>query len=197
MNRREILRYTALLTGSAVSASLAGAILSGCSEKTAETTAKQSATSSAQLPFLHFFTPEQFALVAQLADTILPRTDSPSATDVGAHTMLDAMFGQVFDENYKNYFKTQWLALQEYLVQQKFVSLATDGRVALLQSLALSEDTALENVKRGLVETKQHLVVYYLTTGEVAKKFLNYVPIPGVYQPCISVQDVNNKAWAL
>lgn len=197
MNRRQILEYTAWLTGAAVSAPLASALLTGCSDQVQQATSSAQASSQAALPLLHFFAPEQFKLLTQLADTILPRTDSPSATDVGAHAMIDAMFGQVFDDNYKSYYKSQWLALQEHLNQKSFITLNTEARVGLLQALELSEDSTLENAKRGLIETKQQLVVYYLNTGEVAEKFLNYVPIPGVYKPCISVQEVNNKAWAL
>jgi hypothetical protein len=198
MNRRQILEYTAWLTGAAVSAPLASALLTGCSEKVQQATVNTQASGAASsLPLLHFFAPEQFKLLAELADTILPRTDSPSATDVGAHTMIDAMFGQVFEGDYKSSYKSQWLALQDYLNQKGFGSLDTDARVSLLQTLELSEDSTLETAQRGLIETKQQLVAYYLNTGEVAKKFLNYLPIPGAYHPCISVQDVNNKAWAL
>lgn len=197
MNRREILRYTAWITGSAISASLASAILSGCSE---QTTDQNKAKGTDVLPpsnLLHFFTPEQFTLVGLLADTILPRTDSPSATDVKVHITIDSMLGQVFDATYQTAFKTQWLALESYLGQQKFLQLSSADQVQTLTSLELSQDGAVANAKKALVEFKQQVIAYYLTTEEIGEKFLNYLPIPGFYKPCISVDEVNNKAWTL
>lgn len=197
MNRREILRYTAWITGSAVSASLASAILSGCSEQPAEQNQATGASNSASSSLLHFFTPEQFTLVGLLADTILPRTDSPSATDVKVHITLDSMLGQVFDSDYKAAFKKDWLALENYLTQQQLLQLESPAQLEALRSLELGQDEHLASAKKAWVEFKQQVIAYYLTTEQVAKNFLNYLPIPGFYKPCISVDEVNNKAWAL
>jgi hypothetical protein len=197
MNRREVLRYTAWITGSAVSASLASAILSGCSEQNSEQN-KATGTGTAPLSnLLHFFTPEQFTLVGLLADTILPRTDSPSATDVKVHITLDSMLGQVFNSTYQTAFKSNWLALEKHLNQQQFLQLAPTAQVDALRSLELSKDDTAASAKKALVEFKQQVIAYYLTSEEIGEKFLNYLPIPGAYKPCISVDEVNNKAWAL
>lgn len=197
MNRREVLRYTAWITGSAISASLASAILSGCSEHSTEQTQATSAKNSSSSSLLHFFTPEQFSLVGLLADTILPRTDSPSATDVKVHITVDSMLGQVFDSANQASFKSKWLALENYLSQQQFLTLEPPAQVETLRSLELSQNDTFTNAKKGLVEFKQQVIAYYLTTEEIGKNFLNYLPIPGVYKPCISVDEVNNKAWAI
>lgn len=197
MNRREVLRYTAWITGSAISASLASAILSGCSERPAEQTQAKKTNISPNTTLLHFFTPEQFTLVGLLADSILPRTDSPSATDVNVHITLDSMLGQVFDSNYQAAFKSGWLALEKYLSQQKFLQIEPAAQIEILQSLELSQSAATASEKKTLVEFKQQVIAFYLTTEEIGKNFLNYLPIPGVFKPCIPVDEVNNKAWAL
>lgn len=95
MNRRQILQYTAWLTGGAVSTAFTGAFLSGCSDGQQAGRQPAAVTINGEMPILHFFTPEQFVLLTRLADTILPRTDSPSATDVKAHITLDSMVGQI------------------------------------------------------------------------------------------------------
>lgn len=197
MNRREVLRYTAWITGSAVSASLASVILSGCSEQKSEQNNAIGTDNAAHSGLLHFFTPEQFTLVGLLADTILPRTDSPSATDVKVHITLDSMLGQVFASTYQSTFKTHWLALENYLGQQQFLKLSPTDQVETLKTLELTQSEDLVSAKRALVEFKQQVIAYYLSTEEIAEKFLNYLPIPGFYKPCISVDEVNNKAWAL
>lgn len=197
MNRREVLRYTAWITGSAISASLASAILSGCSEQASEQNKVTGTDITSYSSLLHFFTPEQFTLVGLLADTILPRTDSPSATDVKVHITLDSMLGQVFDSTYQTTFKTHWLALENYLGQQQFLQLSPTAQLETLKSLEVSQSEDAMNAKKALVEFKQQVIAYYLTTKEIAETFLNYLPIPGFYKPCISVDEVNNKAWAL
>lgn len=197
MNRREVLRYTAWITGSAISASLASAILSGCSEQPIEQNQAKGTNISSSASLLHFFTPEQFTLVGLLADTILPRTDSPSATDVKVHTTLDFMLGQVFDSAYQTTFKSDWLALEKHLNQQQFLQLEPPAQIDVLQALELSQKDETADAKKALVEFKQQVIAYYLTTEEIGKNFLNYLPIPGFYKPCISVDEVNNKAWAI
>lgn len=197
MNRREILRYTAWITGSTLSASLASAILSGCTEQTTDKNTTASAPSATNSSLLHFFTPEQFSLVTLLADTILPRTDSPSATDVNVHITLDSMLGQVFDSQYQATFKTRWLALENYLNQQQFLQLSPTAQIETLQSLELNQNEETASVKGALLEFKQQVIAYYLSTEEIGKTFLNYLPIPGTYKPCISLDDVNHKAWAI
>ena len=44
---------------------------------------------------------------------------------------------------------------------------------------------------------KQQTVAYYLSTEEVATKFLTYLPVPGKYEACITVEEAGGKAWAL
>lgn len=183
MNRRDMLKYTALLTGAAVSAPFASAFISGCTRE---------ATTSELL----FFDANQFNLLTQISDTVLPRTDSPSASDVNVPETVDSMLGLVFDDEFKNIFRNQWSALENFLSDQKFGQLNQTERVQLLSDLELSQNDEVANAKLAFRELKQQVIAYYLNTEEVGTEFLNYLPIPGQYEPCISVEDVNNKAWA-
>ncbi|CAN5362559.1 hypothetical protein BH23BAC3_BH23BAC3_13880 [soil metagenome] len=185
MNRREMLKYTALLTGGAVSTSFATIFLSGCSRVTAEVSE------------LHFFDLDDFELVSRLADTILPRTDTPSATDVNVHYTIDNMIGLVFDMDFKSNFKNQWDELETHLSDQNFLQLEQSEQVELLRNLELNLNSVTENAWQAYMELKQQVIAYYLTTEEIGKEHLNYLPIPVEYKPCISVDDVENRAWAI
>lgn len=195
MNRREILRYTAWITGAAVSAPLAGAILSGCSE--APNNLQPSADDSTKMGVLHYFSPEKFLLLTLVADTILPRTDSPSASDVQVPATVDSMIGKVFDEDYQAGFKLQWLQLESYLRAGNFAELDSAARVELLRDLELGQSEELASARTCFTDLKQQVVAYYLTKEEIGEKYLNYVPIPGKYEPCISLEEANNRAWAI
>ncbi len=179
-----MLKYTALLTGAAVSAPFASAFLSGCSRE------------STAVSELLFFEPGQFERATLLADAILPRTDSPSATDVNVHFTIDAMLGLVFDEEFKTTFRRQWSALETFLAGNNFTDLDASAQAELLSDLDLG-NSGNEDARVAFKEFKQQVIAYYLSTEEIGKEFLNYLPIPGEYRPCISVEEVNNKAWAL
>lgn len=196
MNRRQILQYTAWFTGTAVSAPLAGALLSGCSESGGNGAATP-ASDEKGLPVLHFFSPEQFRGVTLLADTILPRTDSPSASDVNVHITVDSMLGRVFSEANQRLFKNNWLALERHLERSGFAQQNAEQQTEFLRALELSTDAEHAEARQGFLDFKQQVIAYYLTTEEVGRNFLNYVPIPGTYEPCIPVDDVNNRAWAI
>jgi len=185
MNRREMHKYTAFLTGGAVSASFASVFLSGCSRPAEEVSE------------LLFFDTEQFEMVTLLADTILPRTDSPSASDVNVHYTIDTMIGLVFDTEFKNKFIEQWADLENHLTAHNYRQLNQPERVELLRRLELNRNSETQNARLAYVELKQQAIAYYLTTEKIGKNHLNYLPIPGGYEPCITVDDVENRAWAI
>lgn len=195
MNRREILRYTAWLTGTAVSAPLASAVLTGCSDAPSGT--ESTAAKAAEGQVLHFFSPDAFELVTEVADTLLPRTDSPSASDVSVPQTLDSMLGQVLTPDYVETFRRQWADLEKALTQADFTGQDQAGRETLLSQLETATDATQANARDAMVMLKQQVVIYYLTSETVGEQYLNYLPIPGEYKPCISVDDVDNKKWAI
>lgn len=195
MNRREILRYTAWLTGTAVAAPLASAVLTGCSDAPSDAAAPAGNPSDGQV--LHFFSPDAFHLVTEVADTLLPRTDSPSASDVGVPQTLDSMLGVVLERSYVEQFQRLWSDLETTLKQDNFVGQDGAGREALLSQLETTQEPTLASARDAMVMLKQQVVIYYLTTETIGEQYLNYLPIPGEYKPCISVDDVDNKKWAI
>ena len=70
MNRREALKHSSLILGYTISASTLSQVSSGCTSK----------PNSDWVP--GFFTKEQFATISQIAERILPTTDTPGAKDL-------------------------------------------------------------------------------------------------------------------
>ena len=130
MERREILKYTALLTGAAVGAPLWSALLSGCDAAPNENAATDQ---------LQFFNREEFVLLAGVIDLILPKTDSPSASDVGVHYTIDGMVGTVYQDEDKAGFRKGFDALAGYLNSategKGLLSRETSEQLNLLQQL--------------------------------------------------------------
>jgi hypothetical protein len=192
MKRRDILKYTALATGAAVSAPLLSSLLVGCRSEITESGAAET---------LHFFSRDEMALVKDLVDLILPKTDSPSASEVGVHRMIDAMVGTVYAEKDRALYKKGFAALASYLKEaaagKEFVSLAADVKLPVLQQLDRSGDASASAPRQALLDFKQQTVAYYLATEEIGKNYLNYLPIPGAYNACIQLSEVEGgRAWA-
>src|ERR1041385_4711900 len=50
------------------------------------------------IPMSSELSPAHLALVRAIADTIIPRTDTPSATDVGVHKFVDVIVNEYLPE---------------------------------------------------------------------------------------------------
>lgn len=181
MKRREVLRYTAYATGAAISAPLLSSILSGCTEIDDSLDGQQ------------FFGKRDFEFVKNLADTILPKTDSPSASEVGVHTTIDAMVGTVYNKKDRAAYKKGFSSLVAHL--GNFPDLDAKEKLELLQNL--EEGNASDDVRKAYTDFKQQTIAYYLSTEKIGKNYLNYLPVPGDYESCISLDEVGGKAWAL
>lgn len=190
MKRREILKYTAFMTGAAVSLPLMSTILSGC--KTDAVTA----TSDFKL---NFFSSDEFKFVKGLVDTILPKTDSPAASEVGVHKMIDSMVGTTYQEDAIKKYREGFDAFVSYLKTQsgdsEFGKLTQEKKIEILKALDASADNPIP--RAAYLELKQQTIAYYLNTEEIGTKFLNYLPVPGEYDACIDLADVGGKAWAI
>ncbi len=181
MKRREVLKYTAYLTGAALSAPLVSSILSGCNPE----------ASTEGVAFdPQFFNPDQFSLLERLVDTILPKTDSPSATEVGVHRMVDHMLSEAYTEENQKSYQKGFEALASHLEGEADLA-------AALQKIEAKDPSISESVQKAYLDLKQQTVAYYLNTETIGKNFLNYLPVPGEYQPCIKLADVGGKAWAI
>ena len=185
MNRRDVLRITALATGGAICTPLASSILSGCTVPPPDLPEGE----------LFFFTPEEYVLMKSYVDTLLPKTDSPSASELDIHGTIDKMVGTVYFPQDRENYRTDFDTLLKVLNQKgKFKDLEEKDRIKTILKLEGETDSPAANAHRHI---KQQTVAYYLSTEEIGKNYLNYLPVPGEYQGCISLEEAGGKAWAL
>jgi hypothetical protein len=193
MNRRQILKYAAMVSGTALCAPLTTAMLSGCTEQVSmPVNALDAAASGAQ-----FFNAKDFKLLSHVMDVILPKTDSPSATEVDVHLILDNMFAKVYQPEYQNKFNNLFAELSLYLNDNDFYQADNAQKLTLLKALETLPNEQRNNAYWAYVDIKQQTVAFYLSTEEIAENHLNYMPIPGEYKPCVSVEELGGKAWAI
>ena len=77
MDRRKALKNMGLAMGYTVATPAVMSLLKSCKTENAETWTPQ------------FFTPEEGSAIKKLVDVLLPKTDTPSASELGLHKFLD------------------------------------------------------------------------------------------------------------
>ena len=198
INRREAIRRVALLMGGAVSAPAILGVLSGCSAEPA-TEAEWKPT---------FLTQAQAALVAEVAEIMIPRTDTPGAKDVGIPAFIDKMLKDVYAKDEQTRF---FAGLAELETQAKrehgrtFLELEPAPRAALVKQvhdLAVEAERApnpsvAERGRPFILTMKELTMLGYFTSEPGATQVLQYRPVPGAYHACVPLaQAGKGKTWA-
>ncbi|UCE93657.1 MAG: gluconate 2-dehydrogenase subunit 3 family protein [Flavobacteriaceae bacterium] len=180
MKRRELIKMISLSTGAVLSIPLSNSLLTACKKV-------EPVKETVFTPY--FFSDREFSFVREILDVILPKTDSPSANDVGVDQIMDTMIGTVYSPDQQKSFREKFNALTGYM------DFRTD--TSKIQQLITSETEDDKMARNAFLDIKQQAVAYYLTTKEIATKYLNYLPVPGMYEACIPLESVGGKAWAI
>ncbi len=172
MKRRQALKKTAYLAPSFWALPTVASFIQGCGKEI-------------QAPEeLLVFDSKDLQLVSALADTILPKTTSPSASEVKVPQFLDLLLSEVFDDAYQNRFLQ---GLHEFdqscedARSQSFSKLEPQAQREFLQEIdhqvfAESQDHPFYS------GFKQLVVKIYYSSEEGVKQNLNYRPVPGPFQ---------------
>jgi len=193
MNRREALKQAGLVLGFAISAPTLSAVLQGCKAKP-------------ELAFQpQFLNADQAGLVAEVAEIIIPKTDTPGAKDAGVPQFIDV----VVKDCYKKEDQDNFLAgLADFDKAAKdsygdaFLDLDHEQQVEYVtkvhkEALEAAKDPANKDKPRAFVMIMKELtVVGFFTSEPGATQVLQYVAVPGAYHGCISVQEAGGKTWA-
>lgn len=200
MNRREAIRRVALLMGGAVSAPAMLGLLSGCS-------AEPGADAAAEWK-PKFLTQAQGALVAEVAEIMIPRTDTPGARDVGIAAFIDTMLKDAYPKDDQARFVAGLADFEAQALREHghaFLELEPGQRAALVKKV---HDPAVETERRStlpvnerhrpfILTMKELTMLGYFTSEPGATQVLQYRPVPGAYHACVPLQQAGNgKTWA-
>ncbi len=152
-----------------------------------------------------FFTTEQAATLTQITETILPKTQTPGATDIGISQFIDKVIGQLLNTEaqqdiIKGIEEIDRLAKSRF--NDKFNSISAEQKQVILLELdknAGSYPLTLWGItlqKPGPVSFFRHLkrltLFAYFTSQEIGKGVLRYDPVPGDYLACIPLDGLNS-----
>lgn len=215
MNRRLALKNLGLSLGYVVAAPTLIGIVQSCKNNKGDAFAPE------------FFSQEEGNILVILMDIILPKTDSPSASEANVHMFVDQYINVSNTTEEKALFKAKmanFLSLAKNSAGKEVTTDVTTEELekALASCLKLSEeqieqqDVVMKNYNSAIAngevaeldlnsgaiafahELRGWTIMGYKVTEDIAKNFLAFDPIPGKYVPCGTTEEfTGGKAWAL
>jgi hypothetical protein len=183
MQRREALKKTLLAMGYTISVPAVLSIFESCNSNTDKTLK------------LEFLSASQATLVGEIAETILPRTQTPGAKDLHLDQFIDRMVKQLFSIPEQQMF-LEGLDMFEKECKdmngKEFGKCSVEQRHALLTKMETISEKKTSGVwsmakkKAGpgsfYRRVKELSLIGYFTSEEIGKKLLVYDPVPGAYK---------------
>ena len=190
MNRRDAISRVALLLGGTVIG--AEFFLSGCKNE------DKKIGSSVD------FKPEDIAFLDEVAETIIPQTDTPGAKAAKVGTFMSVMVKDCYDEDNQKVFLEGMNKLNDASKKKfnsGFMQVTPEQRKQLLNEIDKEMKDYGKNKKQEdpahyFNQMKQLTLLGYFTSKEGATQALRYVAVPGRFDACIPYKK-GDKAWAL
>jgi len=189
IQRREILRRAAWLLGGAVSAPAALAILQGCSAK--------ESVPAAMAPALKFLKADQFAVIAEIAEIMLPKTDTSGAKDAGVPAFIDVVLDAVYDPESKDRFNAGYAEFETAAKAggKPFLEQEPAARAAFVKT---SLETALagdRNPRPFILMTRELALLGYFTSQPGITQNMTYEAVPTVYHGCVPISQMKMPVY--
>ena len=172
MNRREVIRRSAL---TALGIGLTPSVLLSL-----ESCSKKEPTDTVQ----RYLSGEKYDVLWVIAERILPRTDSPGADDAGVAPFVDQLFGEYFNEADRQMYEEgldQFMLDCEETFGNSFLDLAEGDQMDYLIALDKKgqDDPFFSSLRK--------IILWAFFTSEIGMKSMNYLPIPGRFNGCITI----------
>jgi len=215
MDRRKALRNMGLALGYTVATPTLIGIVQSCQEET-------------ELEWTpDFFSKDEGTVLTKLVDIIIPKTDTPSASETQVHLFIDRFADQVMKPEEQDFVKMSMGRFMEKALKDSGKEKAGDLTAEELEPVVAAalkttpEDqtknyTAIQQYQDAISEGKEALlnedisrfafannlrgltIMGYKTSEYVGEEVLVYLPVPGEYIACGDLQELTGgKAWAI
>lgn len=160
-------------------------------------------------PFTGFDT-DQLTLVSEIAETILPATDTPGAKDAKVGEFIQLMLKDCYypkDQNSfldglaslsgKGFMKASAAEREKLLTEAEDAALKFNEEIAQKRKQAKESQQSFDEPGVPFFSLMKELTLLgYFTSEAGATKALDYVGVPGRYEGCIDLKP-GQKAWAM
>jgi hypothetical protein len=148
---------------------------------------------------------DQALIVTQVADVIIPKTDTPGAKDVGVPQFIDVMLKDCYTKEDQDHFLSGLQAFEDGAQKEysdSFLDLTPENKIAYVSkvhSAALEEQKTVQPAPKRpfILMMKELTMLGYFTSEPGATQVLQYVAVPGAYHGCVPLSEAGNgKTWA-
>lgn len=200
MNRRELLKRIAIVTGAGFSGSLAQNVMAGIAPTAA--------------PSKAIFDAETSKMVTTLAEMIIPKTDTPGAIEAGVPKFIEMMVADWYNDKEREIFFSGLASLNQFCEEKfkkKFLKCNAEQQVAALQdaeaqakakvmfgNTVFGSDLQAKKVDSStpfFTKIKELTVLGYYTSEVGAQTELSYDPMPMRYEGDYDFVKVG-KQWS-
>ncbi|WMT89222.1 gluconate 2-dehydrogenase subunit 3 family protein [Pelagibacterium sp. H642] len=191
MNRRDLLKLITAATGMSL---IGGTIVTA-----QELFGPQSDTGRAFGEAGSALSDEEIAFLNEVAEVILPRTDTPGAKEADVATFMSAYVADVYSADERETFLTavpEISARSQDQFGKDFLDLTKDERLTLVSELDEEARAAASSDDPHYFTMVKQLTLLGFFTSEVgATQALRYEAVPGGYDGC-AVYEEGQPAWA-
>ncbi len=200
MNRREAIQKAAITLGYAISATAIGGVLNGCKAK----------PNLVYKP--NFFSEDQARTVSELAEIILPKTNTLGAKEAGVPGFIDSLLKEVYTKEQQDAFMRGLAEFDEEAKKSYGDNFGECKKEDQLAFVKKKHDEAMSSVgaagvegwwnagkgkeKPFIIEVKELTILGFFTSEPGATQVLQYNQVPGPFQGCVPLEKVG-KAWAV
>ncbi len=180
MNRRDVIKRTAILMGGVVSAPAIMGILKGCKAK----------PGVAWQP--KYFTQEQAYVITEMAEIIIPKTDTAGAKDAGVPAFIEQMIFEAYSEEDRTKFMA---ALEDFTTTTSYLDLSAEEQTKVVTDAHAKAIEEKPEERPFVMAMKELTMLGYFTSQPGATEVLRYEAVPGYYNGCMPLEEVG-RTWA-
>lgn len=180
MNRREVIKRTALLMGGVVSTPAIMGILKGCQAKPGIDWTPE------------FFTADQAFVVTEVAEIIIPKTDTPGAKEAGVPAFIEEMVFKAYKQADREKFIT---ALDAFTNASGFLKLSSEKQKEYVLEAHQKAIEEKPEQRPFVMMMKELTMLGFFSSKPGATEVLRYEAVPGYYNGCMPLSEVG-KTWA-
>ncbi len=215
MDRRKALRNMGLAMGYTIATPTLLSIVQSCKKEVVLSWAPE------------FFAQDEAIALSQLVDIILPKTDTPSASEMQVDVFIDRFANQAMEPQQKDFMRMAMgkffdKALKDAGKDKAGDLTSKELEATLADALKVTKDEKLSNMEaiesytQAMMEgnettleegisryafadnLRQMTIWGYKTSEYVGEEVLAYLPVPGEYIACGEVQELTGgKAWSI
>jgi hypothetical protein len=143
-----------------------------------------------------FFSAEPFAVLGEVCDIVIPRTDTPGARDAGVPAFIDALMAHWANGEHRQQISAQLSKISDAARAAggtNLASLPRDKRIALVSA---HDQAGFATDDPGWRKLKELILVGYYWSEPGATRELRYELAPGVWEPKLQLA-ADTRGWAL